>query len=146
QYGANNSVGRSRDYDYDGTTVIRTIINTYLSYLDNDLDQGINPQLGIQVIHPRRVNLVDTAKVFTGDDSANNLAAQTVFKYDEYAEPLKAYIPDYLNGSDLFVCAEPRQPNGITGILNHSARFNPMPFNPQNGGGFGDQYITKRGN
>jgi RHS repeat-associated protein len=146
QYGANNSVGRTRDYDYDGTTVLRTSINTYLSYLDNDLDQGVDPQLGIRVVHPRRVNMVDTAKVFTGDDSANNLAAQTAFKYDEYAVPLTAYTPDYLNTDDLFAFGEPRQPNGITGILQHSGYFNPMPPNSQNGGGSGDQYITKRGN
>jgi RHS repeat-associated protein len=146
QYGANNSVGRTREYDYDGTTVIRTSINTYLSYLDNDLDQGVDPQLGIRVVHPRRVNMVDTAKVFTGDDSANSLAAQTIFKYDEYAVPLMAYTPDYLNSDDLFAFGEPRQPNGITGILQHSGYFNPMPFNSTNGGGSGDQYITKRGN
>src|SRR5262249_48885282 len=39
-----------------------------------------------------------------------------------------------------------RQPGGINGILNHSAHYNPMPFNSQNGGGTGSDYITRRGN
>ena len=145
QYGANNSVGRTRDYNYDGTTVIRTTRNTYVSYLDSDLDQGIDPSLGIRIIHPRRVNLVETAKVFTGDDSVNSLAAQTAFKYDEYAETLKAYPNDCDGNFDLFAYGEFRHNNGAAvGILSHAANFNPLP--PSCNGGSGAQYITRRGN
>lgn len=146
-YGDNNAVGRVRERDYAGS-VLWTTRNTFVSYLDNDLDQRITfgAPSAINIIHPRRINLVDSVKVYTGDDSANMLAAYRVFKYDEYVEPLKAYTPDYQNGYDLFTFGEPRQPNGITGILQHSGRFNPMPYNSQNGGGAGENYITKRGN
>lgn len=145
QYGTNNSVGRIRQYDYDGTTVIHTTRNAYISYTDDDLAQGIDPTFGIKVIHPRRVNMVESVKMFSGDDSSNVLAAQTIFRYDEYTEPLKAYAPDYLNSDDLFIYGEPRH-NPISGIIHHSGRFNPMPFNEQNGGGTGSEYITRRGN
>jgi len=144
QYGANNSLGRTREYDYDGTTVIRTTKNSYLSYLDNDLDQGIDPTFGIRVIHPRRVNLIDAARVFAGDDSANKLAAQTVFKYDEYTESLKAYPNDCDGNLDLFFYGEFHHNNSAVGILSHAANFNPSP--PSCSGGSGAQYITSRGN
>lgn len=145
QYGTNNSVGRTREYDYDGTTVLKTNVNTYLSYLDNDLDQGIDPALGIKVVHPRRVNLVDTAKLFTGDDSANVLASQTVFKYDEYAQTLQSYLNDFDGTLDLFFDGFLHHNNGVAiGILSHSAKFNPLP--PSSTGGSGSEYITKRGN
>lgn len=146
-YGDNNAVGRVRERDYAGS-VLWTTRNTFVSYLDNDLDQRITPGVpsAINAIHPRRINLVDSVKVYTGDDSANMLASHRVFKYDEYVQPLKAYTPDYQNGYDLFAFGEPRQPNGITGILQHSGSFNPMPYNSQNGGGAGENYITKRGN
>jgi RHS repeat-associated protein len=147
EYGPDNSVGRIRDYDYDGSTVIRTTRNTFKSYLDNDLNQGISSQLqAYPLFHPRLVNLITSVSVFEGDNSANKLAAFTEYKYDEYAAPLKSYTPDYLNSSDLFACGEPRQSGGISGILNHAGAFNPMPANSQNGGGLGDQYFTRRGN
>lgn len=147
-FGPHNSVGAVRAYDYDGTTVIRTMRNTFISYLDNDLDQGISSQYQtLPLFHPRLVNLIESTKVFEGDVSANKLASYTEVKYDQYAESLKAYTPDYLNALDLFACGEPRQPGGITGILNHAAAFNPLPNDPQTGrGGFGDQYFTRRGN
>src|SRR5207253_1478408 len=97
EYGTNNSFGRIREYDYDGATVVRTTLNTYVSYLDNDLDQGISTELQspYPLFHPRLVNVVGTAKIFSGDDSANKLNSYVQFKYDEYAAPLKAYTPDY---------------------------------------------------
>jgi len=136
QYGTNNSIGRTRDYDYDGSTVIRTHINTYLSYLDNDLNQGISTQVGARIIHPRRVNLVDTGKVFAGDDSANLLAAETVYKYDEYAQTLQAYASDCDGNLDLFAFGQYQHNNGVAvGIVQHAANFNPLP--PSCNGGSG---------
>src|SRR5207302_935393 len=145
EYGANNSVGRTREYDYDGTTIIRTTRNTYISYLDNDLDQGIDPTFGLHIIHPRRVNLVDTTKVFSGDDSSNTVTAQTDFKYDEYAQTLQAYPSDCDADFDLFAYGEIRHNNGsAVGILHHATGFNPLP--PSCNGGTGSEYITRRGN
>ena len=41
QYGDNNSVGRVREYDYDGG-LMRTTHHTYISYQDSDLNLPIN--------------------------------------------------------------------------------------------------------
>ncbi|HEX7774162.1 MAG TPA: PKD domain-containing protein, partial [Pyrinomonadaceae bacterium] len=147
QYAENNGVGRTREFDYSGS-VFRTTANTFLSYRDGDLDQGIDTSRGITVlIHPRLVNLVAATKLFQGDDSANVLAAYTEFKYDEYAETLKAYPRDGSSTLDLFVFGESRQPGGITGILQFAAAFSPLPRSTTTpNGGFGSDYFIKRGN
>jgi RHS repeat-associated protein len=147
QYGENNAVGRVREFDYAGA-VFRSTLNTFVSYQDSDLESGINPTLGgFRIIHPRRINLVASTKIFEGDDSANKLAAYTVTKFDEYAEPLKAYTPDISSSTDLFEFGESRQPGGITGILQHSTSFNPLPpSNTSPYGGAGANYLTNRGN
>ena len=127
RYGENNALGRVREFDYAGV-VFRTTLNTFLSYQDADLDLGTNPELGgFRIIHPRRINLVASTKIFDGDDSASKLAAFTETKFDEYAEPLKAYTPDVSSTLDLFEFGESRQPGGITGILQHATSFNPLP-------------------
>jgi RHS repeat-associated protein len=148
QFGDHNSVGRTRDYDYSGTTVIRTTINSFLSYADGDLDQGIDVSRGTGVLfHPRLINLVTSTKIFQGDDSANVLAAYTEVKYDEYAETLKSYPRDGSSTLDIFIFGESRQTNGITGILNFAAFFSPEPRSSTTpNGGFGSDYFTKRGN
>jgi RHS repeat-associated protein len=147
QYGDNNAVGRMREFDYAGL-VFRTTLHTFVSYQDADLDLGINPTLGgFRVTHPRRINLVASTKIFDGDDSANRLATNTVIKYDEYAEPLKAYASDGSSSLDLFVFGESHQPGGITGILQHSSSFNPLPPSETTpNGGSGTNYLTNRGN
>ena len=108
-YGENNSVGRVRERNYGGA-VVTTTRNTFVSYTDNQLDQRISPPVGLNVVHPRLINLVESVKIYTGDDSANVVAAHAILRYDEYPEPLKSYIPDYLNSSDLFIFGEPMQP------------------------------------
>lgn len=147
QYGDNNGIGRTREFDYSGA-VLRTTVNTFLSYLDGDLDQGIDTSRGISVlIHPRLVNLVASTKVFQGNNSANALASFTEFKFDEYAETLKAYPSDGSSSLDLLSFGESLQSGGITGILQHVAQFNPLPRSQTTpNGGFGSDYFTKRGN
>ena len=148
QYGANNALGRMREFDYSNA-VFRTTINTFVSYLDNDLDLGLNPTrggLGIRR-HPRRVNMVASTKVFQGDDSANIMVSCTESKFDEYAETLKAYAPDGESSLDLFVFGVSQQPGGIIGILQHSSVYNPLPPSQNDlNGGAGSTYITRRGN
>lgn len=149
QYGANNSVGRTREYDYpidnQPAAVFRTTVNTFLSYNDGDLDLGLESPGTL--IHPRLVNLVTSTKVFQGEDTGNVLAAYSEFKYDEYAETLKAYPRDGSSSGDLFIFGESRQPNGITGILQFAAFFSPLPRSTTTAnGGFGENYFTKRGN
>lgn len=147
QYGDNNGVGRTREMDYSGA-LLRTTTNTFLSYLDGDLDQGIDTSRGISVlIHPRLMNLVTSTKLFQGDNSANALASFTEFKFDEYAETLKAYPADGESSLDLLIFGVSQQSGGITGILQHLAQFNPSPRSQTNlNGGFGTDYFTKRGN
>ena len=146
QYGENNSVGRTREFDYSGA-VFRTSINTFLSYLDNDLDLGIDPgRAPGNIFHPRLVNLVASTKIFQGLDSDHMLASYTEFKYDEYAETLKPYPADGESSLDLVVFGESRQPGGIIGILQHSNVFNPSPPAQNLNGGVGANYLTKRGN
>jgi RHS repeat-associated protein len=144
QYGTNNSVGRTREYDYLGN-VFRTTINTFTSYLDDDLNLGLDASHGNNP-HPRLVNLVTSTKVFQGEDTANVLAAYTELKYDEYAETLKAYPRDGSSTLDLIEFGESRQQNGITGILEFAAFFSPLPRTNTSNGGYGADYFTKRGN
>lgn len=147
QYGQNNGIGRTRELDYSGA-VLRTTVNTFLSYLDGDLDQGIDSSRGINVlIHPRLVNLVASTKLFQGDNSANVLASYTEFKFDEYAETLEAYPSDGESSLDLLISGLPHPSTGTIGILQHLAQFNPSPRSTTNlNGGFGADYFTKRGN
>ena len=146
QYGNNNSVGRTREFNYSGA-VFRTTINTFLSYVDNDLDLGIDPgRAPGNIFHPRIVNLVASTKIFQGLDSDNVLASCTELKYDEYPETLKAYPADGESSLDLVVFGESRQPGGIIGILQHSNVFNPSPPAQNLNGGVGANYLTKRGN
>jgi RHS repeat-associated protein len=147
QYGDNNGIGRTRELDYSGA-VRRTTVNTFLSYLDGDLDQGIDRSRGLNVlIHPRLVNLVTSTKLFQGDNSANALASFAEFKFDEYAETLKAYPADGESSLDLLISGLPHPSTGIIGILQHVAQFNPSPRSTTNlNGGFGADYFTKRGN
>jgi RHS repeat-associated protein len=147
QYAEHNGVGRTRELDYSGA-VLRTTVNTFQSYLDGDLDQGIDRSRGIQVlIHPRLVNLVTSTKLFQGDNSANALASFTEFKFDEYAETLKAYPADGESSLDLLIFGVSQQSGGITGIQQHLPQFNPSPRSQTNlNGGFGADYFTKRGN
>jgi YD repeat-containing protein len=145
QYGDNNGVGRTRELDYSGA-VFRTTVNAFLSYLDGDLDQGIDSSRGISVlIHPRLLNLVTSTKLFQGDNSANVLASYRELKYDEYAEPLKSYPNDAASSLDLVIFGAPQQPGGISGILQHVSAFNPSPTGSINGGA-GANYFTRRGN
>lgn len=145
QYATNNGVGRAREFDYSNS-VFRTTVNTFLSYLDGDLDQGIDSSRGINVlIHPRLVNLVASTKIFQGDNSANVLASCSEFKYDEYAETLKSYPNDAASSLDLLIFGESQQTGGITGILQHVRAFNPSATGGINGGA-GTDYFTKRGN
>ena len=147
QYAANNGVGRTWELDYSGA-VFRTTVNTFLSYLDGDLDQGLDTSRGIRVlIHPRLANLVASTKIFQGDNSANILAAYTEFKYDEYAQTLKDYPADGESSLDLLTSGLPHPSTGIIGILQHAPQFNPSPRSTTNlNGGSGDDYFTKRGN
>lgn len=147
QYGDNNALGRTRELDYAGA-VFRTTANTFISYLDGDLDQGIDTSRGIRVlIHPRLVNLIGSTRVFQGDDNANVLASDTEFKYDEYAETLKAYPADGDSSLDLLISGAPHPSTGVIGILQHVNAFNPSPRSTTNlNGGFGADYFTKRGN
>jgi hypothetical protein len=138
QYGTNNSVGRTRELDYSGAT-LRTTINTYFSYLDGDLNLGLNPiggGLGT-IIHPRHVNLVKTTKIYEADDSLNKLVSFTEMGYDEYLETLLSYQADFSSSLDLFVFGESHQPNGISGVLQHTSRWNPAPSTPDGNGGVG---------
>ena len=137
QYGDNNGVGRTRELDYSGA-VLRTTVNTFLSYLDGDLDQGIDASRGLNVlIHPRLVNLITSSKLFQGDNSANALASFTEFKFDDYAETLKAYPADGESSLDLLIFGVSNQSGGIIGILQHLAQFNPSPRSQTNlNGGF----------
>ena len=145
QYAGNNGVGRTRELDYSGA-VFRTTVNTFLSYLDGDLDQGIDSSRGISVlIHPRLVNLVTSTKLFQGDNSANVLASCSEFKYDEYAETLKSYPNDAASSVDLIIFGASQQSGGVTGILQHVSAFNPSPTGGINGGA-GANYFTRRGN
>jgi RHS repeat-associated protein len=141
QFGTNNSVGRVRERDYDGS-IIRTTLNTFVSYVDSDIDLRI----GNGRYWPRRINLVDSVKVFAGDDQAANkvLAASSKYEYDVYAQTLQAYSADPNSSSDLFVFGESRQTGGIKGVVQHSGGFNPLPFSTD--GGAGENYITRRGN
>jgi len=147
QYGNNNSVGRMREYDYTNA-VFRTTVNTFTSYTDGDLDQGIDTsRVAGLLFHPRLINLVTSTKILQGDDSANVLAAFTERKYDEYAETLKSYPRDGSSTLDIFVFGESRQANGITGILSFAAFFSPEARSSTTpNGGFGTDYFTKRGN
>lgn len=147
QYTENNGIGRTRELDYSGA-VLRTTINTFLSYVDGDLDQGIDTSRGISVlIHPRLVNLVASTKLFQGDNSGNILASFAEFKFDEYAEMLKAYPSDGESSLDLLISGAPRPSTGIIGILQHAPQFNPSPRSQTNlNGGIGADYFTKRGN
>lgn len=147
QYGDNNGIGRTRELDYSGA-VLRTTVNTFLSYLDSDLDQGIDASRGLRVlVHPRLVNLIGATKVFQGDDSANLLASYTELRYDEYAETLKAYPADGESSLDLLISGLPHQSTGIIGILQHMPQFNPAPRSTTNlNGGFGADYFIRRGN
>lgn len=144
QYGDHNSVGRTREYDYSGA-VFRTTVNSFTSYIDSDLELGIDPSRN-NILHPRLINLVTSTKVFQGIDSDNVLAACTEFKYDEYAEPLKAYTRDGSSTVDLVIAGQSLQPNGITGILEFHVAFSPSPTSTNLNGGFGSNYFTKRGN
>lgn len=145
QYAENNGIGRTRELDYAGS-VFRTTVNTFLSYLDGDLDQGIDTSRGIRVlIHPRLVNLITGSKTFQGDNSANVLASYSEFKYDEYAETLKTYPNDAASSLDLILFGASQQSGGITGILQHVSAFNPSPAGGVNGGA-GANYFTRRGN
>lgn len=145
QYADNNGIGRTREFNYSGA-VFRTTVNAFLSYLDGDLDQGIDTSRGIRVlIHPRIVNLVISTKIFQGDNSANVLASYSEFKYDEYAETLKSYPNDAASSVDLVIFGASQQSGGITGILQHMSAFNPTPAGGINGGA-GANYFTKRGN
>jgi RHS repeat-associated protein len=147
QYTDNNGIGRTREFDYAGAA-FRTTINSFLNYLDGDLDQGIDRSRGINLlIHPRLANLVASTKLFQGDDSANVLAFYTEFKYDEYAETLKAYPSDGESSLDLLISGAPHPSTGIIGILQHVSQFNPSPRSTTNlNGGFGTDYFVKRGN
>lgn len=141
QYGSNNSLGRTRERDFDGS-IIRTTVNTYVSYLDSDIDLRLGFEFH-NIFHPRRVNLVDSVSIFDGDDTANKLAARTEFRYDVYPVPLRAYAADGNNNINLNFNGETVGP--ITGILRHSVYFSPLP--PGLDGGAGeDNYFTKRGN
>lgn len=139
EYNEYNGVGRVVQYDYNGTTVLRTTRYTYASHLNANL----NPILNL-IIDPRLINLVQSEKVYDGDDAANKLAGLTEYKYDDYAAPLQAYIANTPGTNDLQFDGVIRPANMVPGILMHSARFNPLPFGQY--GGSGSAYITKRGN
>lgn len=136
QYGDYNAVGRVRQYDYSGN-VVRTTRTTYLSYV-NDLDRPIYS--AFNVITPRLINLVESEKIYTGDDSANKLAFHRLNKYDEYSEQLKSYTANYTANSDLYMFGEIRNSN--SGLLGHAGYFNPRAY-PE---GSGTDYIIRRGN
>lgn len=148
QYNDGNGIGRTREFNY-ANAVFRTTVNTFLSYTDTDLNQGLDPLRGVSIlIHPRLVNLVTSTKVFDGIESPTTLASLTEFKFDDYPETLKAYQSDMSSTLDLLFLGFSNQPGGITGILQHMAPFNPSPRSETTpNGGFGpDDYFTKRGN
>ena len=147
QYNDSNAIGRTREFNY-ANAVLRTTINTFSSYTDFDLDQGLDPFRGVGIlIHPRVMNMVTSTKVFEGDNSANILASFTEFKFDDYSETLKAYQSDGESSVDLLIFGVSLQSGGITGILQHLAQFNPLPRSQTDlNGGFGADYFIKRGN
>jgi hypothetical protein len=149
QYDDRNALGRTREYNYavdnQPATVFRSTVNTFTSYLDSDLDLGIDPSRN-NLFHPRLVNLVISTKVYDGDDSGNALASFTEFAYDEYAEDLKAYPRDSASSSDLFEFGESHQTGGITGILQFAIWFSPLPHTSSSNSGWGPDYFKRRGN
>jgi YD repeat-containing protein len=81
QYNDDNGPGRVIQYDYSGA-VLRTTLYTYTSYMDTELETpSVIPMLSF--MPPRRINLVQTEKIYDGDDATNKLAALTEYKYDE---------------------------------------------------------------
>jgi RHS repeat-associated protein len=133
QFGPNNSVGRVRERDYNNA-VLRTTINEYLSYIDNDVQLILDPNHGgLGSRHrPRRINLLKSTKVFEGED-LTKLAAFTVNAYDDYPQPLQSYAADPLFATDV-IFGGPRAP---AGIVQHSTPWNPSSVT---------DYITLRGN